>query len=286
MAPSRLSAVAGMQGLQVGAWRFMLLAAWALLLSACASGGGGSGVGTPPAPAPVTSPNLDPSDPERRAQVRLELATAYFANGQLDTALEEVRLTLQIQPNLADAHSLRAMIYAAMGDDAQAEDSFRRAIQINPRDGHVLHNRAWFLCQRNRHAEAQQLFDQVLALPQYRERQRTLLARGVCYARNQQWAEAEAAMMRAHELDPGNPGVGFSLAEVLLQRQQLDRARFYISRVNDLPGAANAQSLWLAVRIAHRLGLTSEVRVLGERLRARFPQSPEATQYDRGRFDD
>jgi len=261
------------------------LCVWVLLLTGCASSGN-TGAASMAPPAPVTSPNPDPSDPERRAQVRLELATAYFANGQMDTALEEVRLALQTQPNMADAHSLRAMIYASLGDDVQAEESFRRAIQLNPRDGHVLHNRAWFLCQRNRHAEAQQLFDQVLAMPQYRERQRTLLARGVCHARNQQWAEAEAAMMRAYELDPGNPGVGFSLAEVLVQRQQFDRARFYINRVNELPGASNAQSLWLAVRVAYRLGLTSEVRMLGERLRARFPQSPEATQYDRGRFDD
>lgn len=267
-------------------WRSVaLLALWCPLLWAlpgCAGGPGG-------ASAPVRgepSTASDQTDAERRARVRLELAAAYFGHGQTDTALDEVKLALQAYPPLGDAYNLRGLIYAAMNEDVLAEDSFRRAAQMNPRDGGVLHNHAWFLCQRGRHAEAQRLYDAALAIPQYRDRQRTLLARGVCYARDGQLPEAEAALMRAHELDPSNPGVGFSLAELLYQRGQYERARFYIGRVNDMPSAANAQSLWLAVRVAQRLGLANDVRLLGERLRTRFPQSPEATSFERGRFDD
>jgi type IV pilus assembly protein PilF len=234
----------------------------------------------------VATGGADASDAERRARVRLELAGAYFANGQVETALEELRLALAAYPGLAEAYNLRALAYASLGDDALADENFRRAIQMSPADGSALHNRGWFHCQRGRFAQAQADFSAAMALPQYRDRSRTQLARGVCFARNSQWPEAEMALMRAYELDPSNPGTGFNLAEVLYRRQNFERARFYINRVNDTAGATNAQTLWLAVRIEHQLGRDAMVRVLGEQLRTRFPRSPEATLYDRGRFDD
>jgi type IV pilus assembly protein PilF len=156
---------------------------------------------------------------------------------------------------------------------------------MNPRDGGTLHNQGWFLCQRDRYDEAQAKFSAALAIPQYRDVARTQLARGVCFGRNRQWAEAEAALMRAYELEPANPSTGLNLTEVLYQRGDFERARFYIGRVNDVPANVNAQTLWLALRIERQLGQTSAMRVLGERLRQGFPQSPEAGLYERGRFD-
>ena len=161
---------------------------------------------------------------------------------QLETALDETKLAVQVKPDMAEAYNLRALIYAAMGEDRLAEDSFARALQLNPRDGATLHNQAWFLCQRGQYGTAQARFDAVLALPQYRDQARSLLARGVCYGRDGKLAEAEAALMRAYELDPANPNTGLNLADVLYRRQAYERAGFYIGRVNDTPDAVNAQT--------------------------------------------
>jgi type IV pilus assembly protein PilF len=234
----------------------------------------------------AAGPSTDPVDVERRARVRLELASAYFSRGQTDTALEEIKRSIAAKPDLAEAYNLQGLIYAALNEDALAEESFARALRINPRDGQTLHNQGWFLCQRDRFAEAQAQFSAALAIPQYREVARTHLARGVCFGRNQQWIEAEAALMRAFELEPGNPSAGLNLADVLYRRGEYERARFYIGRVNDTPGNVNSQTLWLAARIEHKLGQASSLRVLGDRLRQGFPQSPEAALFERGRFDD
>lgn len=234
----------------------------------------------------AAGPSTDPVDVERRARVRLELASAYFSRGQTDTALEEVKLSIAAKPDLAEAYNLQGLIYASMNEDALAEASFARALKINPRDGQTLHNQGWFLCQRDRFTDAQAQFAAALAIPQYREVARTHLARGVCHGRNQQWVEAEAALMRAYELEPSNPSAGLNLADVLYRRGEFERARFYVGRVNDTPGNVNPQTLWLAARIEHKLGQTSSLRVLGDRLRQGFPQSPEAALFERGRFDD
>lgn len=261
--------------------RLLALAA-AALLGACAGGPGGT-AGQAPDPVPTAS---DQTDVERRARVRLELASAYFGRGQLETALDEAKLAIQVKPDLAEAYNLRALVYAAMGEDRLAEDSFARALQLNPRDTATQHNQAWFMCQRGQFAGAQARFETLLAQPQYRDQARTQLARGVCYGRDGRFAEAEAALMRAYELDPTNPSTGLNLAEVLYRRQAWERAAFYIGRVNDAPDAVNAQTLWLAARIERKLGNDSALRVLGERLRQRFAQSAEAALFERGRFDD
>jgi type IV pilus assembly protein PilF len=258
------------------------LATVALILGGCSSAPPTSQQERePPAAAPA-----EPPDPERRWMVRFELANAYFAQGQYATALDELKRALAINPNFGPAYNLRGLIYGSLGDDGQADDSFRRALQINPRDADAMHNYGWFLCQRQRTAEAVGQFNQALAQPQYRDAARTLAARGVCQARANQWAEAEASLMRSYELDPSNPGTALNLSDVLYRRGELNRARFYIGRVNAVQASANAQTLWLAARIEHKLGNTLAARELGERIRARFPQAPELVRFDQGRFDE
>ena len=271
----------GVRAVVLAPVRALAAAAVLATLSACA----GTAALPPDQPRAIATAS-DQTDADRRSRTRLELASAYFGQGQTETALDEVKLALVANPNLAEAYNLRALIYAAMGQDSLAEDSFARALQINPQDGATLHNQAWFLCQRGKFALAQAQFAVALAVPQYRDAARTQLARGVCFGLNRQLPEAEAALMRAYELEPGNPNTGINLAEVLVQRQDYERARFYIGRVNDAPGASNAQTLWLAARIEHKLGSESAKRQFGTRLRERFPQSPEAALFERGRFDD
>lgn len=249
------------------------------LLPGCASG-------PPGADRRDHSTAVDQTDADRRAMVRFELASAYYTKGQLDTALDEVKRALTSSPNYGPAYNLRGLIYASLGDDGLAEDSFRRALQINARDADAHHNYGWYLCQRQRFPDAVAQFNEALAQPQYRDVARTLAARGVCQARAGQWTEAESSLMRSYELDPANAGTALNLSEVLLRRGELTRARFYIGRVNAVPESTNAQTLWLAARIEHKLGNAAAARELGDRMRARFPQAPELMLFDRGRFDE
>ncbi len=234
---------------------------------------------------PARTPS-EPADPDKRARVRLELAALYLGRGQADTALEEVQKALAAKPDLPEAYNLRALALANKGDNQLADQSFQRALQLAPREGGTMHNYGWFLCQQQRWPEAEAQFTSALAQPQYRDATRTLLAQGVCQARAGRWAEAERTLSRSYELDPANPVTAYNLSDVLLRRGELERARFYISRINAQPELSSAQSLWLAARIERRLGNLQGVQEFGRKLQERFPSSPEALQYERGRFDD
>ena len=228
----------------------------------------------------------DPADAEKRARVRLELAGLYLGRGQAETALGEVERAIAAKPDMPEAYNLRGLAYATLGDLARAEQSFQRALQLAPGNGDVMHNYGWFLCQQRRWPDAEAQFSAALALPQYRDTMRTLLAQGVCQARAGRWAEAERSLSRSYELDPANPVTAYNLSEVLMRRGELERARFYIARINSQPELSSAQSLWLAVRIERRLGNLQGVQDFGRKLQERYPESNEVLLYERGRFDD
>ncbi|MEK8034294.1 type IV pilus biogenesis/stability protein PilW [Ideonella sp. DXS29W] len=255
------------------------------LLSGCTTTGAGAGASVAKTPGEVQTES-DTTDVERRARVRMELAVAYFGRGQWNTALDEVKLALQAQPDFADAYNLRGLIYASMGEPALAEESFRRALQLNPRDADTMHNFGWFLCQNRRYADAEAQFNAALATPNYREAVRTYMAMGACQARNNQLEQAERSLQKSYELDPANPTTALNLAEVLYRRGDFERARFYVRRVNAVEQFVSAQTLWLAVRIENKLGQDAQVKNLGTQLSNRFPQSSEALRYEKGRFDE
>ena len=228
----------------------------------------------------------DQSEASKRADNRLELASAYYTRGQMTTALDQVKLAIASDPNRGDAYNLRGLIYANLGDDRLAEESFRRALQINTRDADTMQNFGWYLCQRKRYPEANAMFQQALAVPQYRDTAKTLLTQGVCQAFAGDAALAERTLLRSYELDPSNPATAVNLTELLYRRGDLERARFYIRRVNAQANVASAQTLWLELRVENKLGNQAEVQALGGQLRTRFPDSREASAFDRGLFDE
>jgi len=231
-------------------------------------------------------PNPDGSDAQKRAQARLDLAAAYFGRGQVKTALEEVKLAIAADPTFGPAYSLRGLVYANLGDSVLAEDSFKRALQLMPGDPDVMQNYGYFLCEQKRFPESTVLFKQALAAPRYQGATRTLLALGVCQALAGDLAEADASLTRAYQLDPASPVTATNLAEVLYRRGQYERARFYIRRVNALANVSNAQTLWLAARIEHKMGDDVGTNEFGRQLSNRFPDSREASAFARGAFDE
>ncbi len=259
------------------------------------SSSGGAGL-TPSGPRSTTATPANESkdritasdepDAQKRARARMELASAYFGQGQMSTALDQVKLAIIADPLYGEAFNLRGLIYANLGDTVLAEESFRRALQINARDADAMHNYGYYLCRQKRYAESNALFQQALAVPQYTGVARTMLTQGVCLAYAGQLAESEAALSRAYELDPSSPFTATNLAEVLYRRGDFERARFYIRRVNALPEVSNAQTLWLAARIEHRLGNLQGTTEFGRQLTNRFPQSREASAFSRGAFDE
>ena len=267
-------------GARLRFWALVLLSG--LMFAACTTTT--TGLDGSPREAPRTE--SDSTSVDRRASVRMELANGYFANGQYNASLDEIKQALVAKPDMREAISLRAAVYAAMGETQLADESFKRALSMFARDPDLLHNYGWFLCQQQRWPAAYEQFNLALAQPNYRAPARTLLARGVCEARAGQMAEAQSSLAKAFEYDPASPAISVNLAEVLYRNKEYERARFYIKRVNGQAEQSNAQSLWLELRIERRLGNSVAVDELGQKLRKSYARSPENEALGAGRFDE
>jgi type IV pilus assembly protein PilF len=79
--------------------------------------------------------------------------------------------------------------------------------------------------------------------------------------------------------------VGYNLAQLLYSRGDYQRARSYIRTLNNSE-LANAESLWLGIKVEHRLNDTAALGQLGEQLRKRFPESRQRLALDRKAFDE
>lgn len=227
----------------------------------------------------------DETENRRRARIRLELAVGYFEEGKTEIALDELKQVIAADPTFGDAFVLRGLIYMRLNDMRQAEDSFRRALALNPRDSNAHHNLGWLQCQQGRYEESFRAFDQAMANPLYPERPKSLMALGLCQARAGRIGDAEKSLARSYELDAGNPVTGYNLARLLYQRGEYQRSQFLIRRINNSE-FANAESLWLGIRVERRMNNGDAMRQLGDQLRKRYPQSRERAAYDRGGFDE
>ena len=257
---------------------------WAAVLLAGCAGKPGSAPGAASGRGEIMTESDEP-DVRKRARIRLELAANYFQQGQTNVALDELKQALVTDPTYADAYNLRALVYMRMNDNALAEDSFRRAMALNPRDGDVLHNYGWLLCQQKRYSESIALFGRAIAMPQYGGQAKTLMTQGICQISAGQAAEGERSLLQSYELDAGNPITGYHLSSALFQRGDLPRAQFYIRRVNN-SDLARAETLWLGIKVERSLGNREAMLQLADQLKKRFGQSREAAAYERGAFND
>lgn len=260
--------------------------AWACF--ACVAVVGLSGCASNPSSVGVNSDMVTDSDePEsrKRARLRLELAVAYFDKGQTTDALDHLKQSIGADPTLFEAYNLRGLIYMRLNDLPLAEESFKRALVISPKAASVQHNYGWLLCQQARYPEAMQLFGSALTNPSYGDRAKTWMAQGLCQQRSGQLADAESSLSRSYELDAGNPITAYNLSTILYQRGEFVRAQFYVRRLNNSE-LANAESLWLGIKVERRMDNREAMSQLGAQLKKRHPQSREYLAFERGAFNE
>lgn len=273
-------AASGLTGLLVAG----LLVGAVLGSAGCASGPGAAATSGATGTEPITE--SDEPEGRKRARIRLELAAGYFEQGQTSVALDQIKQALAADPGFGPAYSLRGLVYMRLNEPALAEESFRRALQINPRDADAQHNYGVFLCQQpRRQGEGVELFRRALTNPLYTNHAKTLMMQGTCQLRMGQPIEAEASFARSYELDPANPFVGFNLANLEFRRGELTKAQFVIRRINNSE-LANSETLWLGIKIERRLNNAQVVEQLAQQLQRRFPRSKEWAAYQRGAFDE
>jgi tetratricopeptide (TPR) repeat protein len=87
---------------------------------------------------------LDP----RYVLAHLELGKIYLDTGRQDLSLAEADRALAINPKSADAWQLKGLAQLQKGAVANAQEAFKKALEINPRQASAANNLAWLYSEQ------------------------------------------------------------------------------------------------------------------------------------------
>jgi type IV pilus assembly protein PilF len=260
----------------------MFAAVLALTLLAGCAGAGGD------APRELKTAS-DQTPTEKRAQIRLQLAVGYYQDRKYEIALDEVKQAIAAAPDYADAYGFRALIYTAMGENQLADENYRHALRLAPRNPDLANNYGMFLCEAGaRPEQGMGYFEAALKNPQYGSPVKAMVNAGNCSLKLKNIDAAERYLLDALRRDPELPAIQAGLARVYLERRDYQRAGFFINRLTEAAklDTLSADVLWLALRVRHMLGDRTREATLAAQLSKRFPGSPEYAAFERGAFNE
>lgn len=227
-----------------------------------------------------------PVDPKYRAKIHTELAAAYYQAGNMAVALEETRIALEADPESVQALSVRGLVHAQLKENAKAEDDFRRALKIAPKNPDVNNNYGWFLCDIGQPRQSIQYFLNALKDPLYETPEVAYANAGSCAMKAGDLDGAQNYLLEALRLSRNSaPATRYKLAELLYQRGNLDEAKVYLGEAIKAMEPPSAEALWLAVRLERKLGNKAGEGNYASQLRGRYPTSKEYQAFLKGNFE-
>lgn len=227
----------------------------------------------------------EPDRSKEIAQLRTQIAAAYYARGQYGVALEEVKKALAAVSDYAPAFNVQALVYMDLKELDTADESFQRAIKLDASNADSNHNYGWFLCfKRSRYTDGIKYFLAAVKNPLYTTPEKSLQQAGLCSIKAGDLSGAEDFLQKADRLQPNNPQTLLGLAQLAWQRKQLDTARKFLLQ-QARAASPSAESLWLNVRVERKLGNTENETGFAKELRTRFPDSDEALLLAAGKYD-
>ncbi|HZQ60128.1 MAG TPA: type IV pilus biogenesis/stability protein PilW [Casimicrobiaceae bacterium] len=260
--------------------RALLVIAAAGLLASCGAtlqvGPNTQAAASQPAqpPQPTPSAKTEQISPQQRSLLRTDLAAGYYERGQMAVALEELNEAVKLDPNNGRAYNIYGLVYAMLGENAKAEESFQKGLALAPNDSDIHHNWGWYLCTHGKPRESIGEFEAALRNPLYRTPEIALINAGRCSASFGDVKAAETYYRRALAVVPGDANALYGLALMSYKAARYDEARNWMKLAVGRPNPA-PETLYLGMCIERSLGDRQAELSYMSQLRNRYPDSAE-----------
>jgi type IV pilus assembly protein PilF len=215
--------------------------------------------------------------PERAAQLNLELGVDYLRKGNLAQAKEKIERSLEQDNRNARAHSVAGMLYDRLGDEKKAENHFDRALSLDAEDPEIRNNYAVYLCQKGKFARGEKLALEAAENRLYKTPEAALLNAGNCVRSAGDVKRAEEHYRRALQVRPKFAEALFQMADMQFQQTQYVSARAFLQRYMEV-GRTSAATLWLGFRIERSLGNGAEAQHYAQRLKSEYPNAAQTKE--------
>lgn len=215
--------------------------------------------------------------PERAAEINLEIGIDYLRKGNLQQAKDKIDRALDQNPRYARAHGVAGMLYDRLGEAGKAGSHFQRAIALAPDDPEIKNNYAAHLCQKDRFERGEKLALEAAANPLYKTPEVALLNAGNCARNAGNLERAEESYRRALRIRPRFGEALLQMADLEYRRTEYMSARAFLERHLAVARATPA-TLWLGVQIERGLGNKAQAQQYEQRLKTEYPTASQTKE--------
>jgi type IV pilus assembly protein PilF len=204
----------------------------------------------------------------------MQLGMAYLNQGDLGLAKEKLDRAVAENPGDPNVHSAMAMLQDRLGHPDLADKEFKTALNIGPRSPDVLNNYAVYLCRTGRVDEGVKTFEEAAHNALYRTPEAAYTNAGVCLRGAKRDTQASLSFQRALQVRPSFAEAAYQLADLDLQRGEVQSARDTVDRFCS-SYEPTADLLLIGVRITRKLGDRVAEERFARKLRMDFPSSDQ-----------
>lgn len=215
------------------------------------------------------------------AQANLQLGANYLQRGELELAREKLEKAVSQDPDLAGARSYLAILYERIGEDKLADQNYRAALRLAPRNPDVANSYGGYLCRTGERREGLEYFRKAGENALYRTPEVAFTNAAICALGIPDQEEAEAFLRRALAANPSYREALLRLSVLSLDSDRPLQARAFLERFHGV-GPATRNSLYLGMRIESALGDEAAAEGYRQRLQDEFPDQSEALDLTRG----
>lgn len=223
------------------------------------------------------STNVTTPQPDRAAEINLEIGIEHLRKGNLPQAKEKIDRALDQNPRNAKAQMAAGLLYDQLGETKKADSHFDRSLSLEPKNPDFANNYATFLCRNERYERGEKFALQAASNPLYSTPEVAFLNAGNCARQNKDLERAEQHFRKALSVQPRFAAALFSMAEIELEQQNYMGARAFLERYLAV-SRTSPSTLWLGVRIERGLGNAAAANQYAQRLKNEFPSAAETRQ--------
>ncbi len=170
-----------------------------------------------------TAVTLDPNPPNPAAKAQAYRTLAkLLRQSDPDQAKQDLIEALKLSPEIIDDTLLTAEIAEASGDQAVAEEAYRRVLKVDPESSVATAGLAHLLLSEKKYADAEPLLKAALSRDPDDPALNTQLA--ALLAAEGKTDEAVIALEKLHQLKPQDREIGMMLADAYVQAENYEKA--------------------------------------------------------------
>jgi type IV pilus assembly protein PilF len=215
---------------------------------------------------------------EQARDAYIQLGIGYLQQGASERAKGPLGKALEIDPDNASAHTALALVFQTQMEPALADQHYRKALAVRPKDARILNNYGTFLYEQKRFEQAYERYRQASEDTLYGERSRVFENLGLTALALKREEQAMEHFQRALRLNANRPQALLAMSELSYNRKDYVAARNYYERFTGL-AEQNARSLLLGIRLARVFGNAGQAASHGLQLKRLYPASREYQLY-------